>query len=131
MANSEWRQSAHSIRYSLFAIRFFRFGRRCATLQGLRGGEHFGGVALDLHLSPDVGDPAVRAEQESGPNNPHEDLAVHGFFAPDAIGLDHLVAFIGKERNAEIVLLLELVLRRDRIGGYPQNIRSGLAEFGA
>jgi len=40
------------------------------------------------------------------------------------------VGLVGQERYAEAVLLLELVLGLDRIGGDSQNVRAGLLVFG-
>src|SRR3954452_23942013 len=92
--------------------------------------QDLGGVAVDLDLGPDAGDPPVGPDQEGGPGNSQEGPAVHGFFAPDAVGLEHLVGHVGSERYVEAVLLLELVLGLDRIGGDPQNVRAGLLIFG-
>jgi hypothetical protein len=41
------------------------------------------------------------------------------------------VGFIGGERNLEVVLGPELVLRLDGIGRDPQNVRARLLEIGA
>ena len=41
------------------------------------------------------------------------------------------MGLVGEERHPEVVLFLEFLLRRDRVGGNPQNFRPGLAEFGA
>jgi hypothetical protein len=87
-------------------------------------------MAVDLDLRPDAGDPPVRADQEGRPGDPQEGPAVHGFFAPDAVGLEHLVGLVGKERYAKAVLLLELVLGLDRIGGNPDNVHAGFLVFG-
>jgi len=40
------------------------------------------------------------------------------------------VGLVGQQGYAEAVLLLELVLGLDRIGGDPQNVRAGLLVFG-
>jgi hypothetical protein len=51
-------------------------------------------------------------------------------FCPDAVGLQHLVGLVGQKGYAQAVLLLELVLGLDRIGGHPQNVHPGFLIFG-
>src|SRR5690348_14171622 len=48
-------------------------------------------VAIYLNAPPDPGDVAIGADQYRGTKNPEEGSAIHGFFAPGAIGLEHLM----------------------------------------
>ena len=41
------------------------------------------------------------------------------------------MGFVGAKRDPKLVLLLELVLRLDRVGGYPQDVGAGFLEVGA
>jgi len=82
-----------------------------------------------LTLGQDAGDPAVSADQECRPGDPHEGLAVHRLFAPYPISLEHLVGLVGAERDGQIVLGLEFVLGCDRVGRHPQNVGASLLEF--
>ena len=52
------------------------------------------GVTIDPDIAPDLGDFAVGADQHGGAKNPEESPAIHGFFAPGAIGLQHLMFLI-------------------------------------
>ena len=78
-------------------------------------------MPVDLHLGPHMGDTAGLVDQEGGPRYPHELLPVHGFLAPHSVGLEHLVGLVGGERDGEVVLRLEGVLRRDGIGGHAEH----------
>ena len=80
------------------------------------------------HFRPHPGDTLVRPDQESGAHDTHEFAAVHRFLLPHAIGLDHAVLFVRGERDRKPMLGLELVLRRYRIGGDAEYLRTGFAE---
>ena len=67
-------------------------------------------MAVDLHIAPDPGDLAVGPDQNRGAKNSQEGLAIHGFFAPGAVGLQHLVLSRPREGHAEAVLVAELLL---------------------
>jgi hypothetical protein len=92
--------------------------------------QHFFGVAVGLHVLEDVGDFAVRADEECSSSNPHHLFAIHVLF------LDHIKLFgncfilIGKERVGQLVLLFELLLGRRGIGGNAEYGYAGPGEFG-
>jgi hypothetical protein len=56
--------------------------------------QHLVGMAVDADVAPDLRRLAVGPDQHRGAKNPKEALAIHGFFAPGAIGLQHLMLFI-------------------------------------
>ena len=58
------------------------------------GRQHLVGVAVDPDIAPDFCDSPVGADQNRCPNNSEEFLAIHGFFAPGAIGFQHLMSLI-------------------------------------
>src|SRR6516164_11829575 len=76
----------------------------------LRGRKHRRSVALDLDIGPYANDPAVRSDQECGPDDSHEGFAVHRFFTPDSICLEHCVRGIGAKRNRQSMFGLEGIL---------------------
>jgi hypothetical protein len=78
--------------------------------------KHLIGMAVDLHVAPDFRKPAIRSDQNRAANDSEKRLAIHGFFAPGAIGLQHLVLFIRDQRNRKRVLVAELLLGFQRIG---------------
>ena len=70
----------------------------------------------------------VRPDQDGRADNTEKLPAVHRFFAPDAIGLQHAVRFVRGERDGQRVFGFELVLCRHRIGGDAENVGFGLGE---
>ena len=50
------------------------------------GRQHLLGVAVDADIAPNPANPAVGTDQHRGSKNSKELPAVHGFFAPGAIG---------------------------------------------
>jgi hypothetical protein len=58
----------------------------------------------------------------------HELAPVHRLLLPHTIGLEHAVFLVRGERDRKLVLGLELVLRRHRIGGDAEDSSSGFAE---
>ena len=63
-------------------------------LERPNGGEHVVGMAIHFHMAPDFDHPAIRADQNGRAKNALEGLAVHGFFSPYAVGLQHFMLFI-------------------------------------
>ena len=70
----------------------------------------------------------VRSDQERRAHDAHEFSAIHRFFLPHAIGLQHPVLLIRGERYGELVLGLEGVLRGNRVGGDAEDLGAGAAE---
>src|ERR1700722_5196449 len=64
--------------------------------------KHLIGVAIDLYIAPDLQDPAIGADQHRRTNNALEGPAIHRFFTPGAIGLQHPMLFIRNKRNREL-----------------------------
>ena len=85
-------------------------------LEGTDRRKHLVGMAIDPDMAPDPDDPAVGADQNRCPKYPMEGLAVHRFFAPDAIGLQHLMLFIGSKGNGEFMLVAKRLLRPQWVG---------------
>src|SRR5262249_40194523 len=56
-------------------------------------------MAVDLHIAPDLRDPAIGSDQYRTANDSEKRPAIHGFLAPGAIGLQHLMPFIRNQRN--------------------------------
>src|ERR1019366_9010290 len=73
-------------------------------------------MAIDLHIAPDPLDPAIRADQNRCAKNAMEGLAIHGFFAPDAVSLQHLVLLVRCKRSGELMLVSKGFLRLWGIG---------------
>ena len=63
-------------------------------LAGLGGRQHLVGMAVDLHMAPDPDNATVFSNQNCCAKNAEEGPAIHGFFAPDAIGLEYLMLLI-------------------------------------
>src|SRR5258708_26114146 len=84
--------------------------RTVGILESLGGFQDLGGMALDLHLRPNMGNAAVRPDQKSRPKNPSEAFAVHGLFAPAPVTLAHLMGLVVKQPDAQVVLFLQRVL---------------------
>src|ERR1051325_3224692 len=62
------------------------FGEQNPRSQCPGRGQHLVGVAIDLHIAPQSGNPAVAINQNRCAKNAEEGLAVHRFLAPDAVG---------------------------------------------
>src|SRR6185503_9929086 len=87
------------------------------NLERPRRRQHRIGMAIDLHMPPDLRDHAVGADQHRGSKNPKEGPAVHGFFAPSPIRLQHLMLCIRDQRNPKLVLVAKALLCAKAVGG--------------
>src|SRR5262249_29959351 len=74
--------------------------------QSFGGLEHLVGVAVDLHLAPDVEDDALAVDQEGRPLDAHIFLAVHALLDPNAVGLGYVAVLIRGKRKGELEFLL-------------------------
>src|SRR5450756_2543959 len=74
-------------------------------------GQYLVGMPVDLHIAPDIQHAAIRADQNRGANNAEEGPAIHRFFAPDPVRLQHLMLFIRDPRSGELVLVAKGFLR--------------------
>src|ERR1700753_4074288 len=82
-------------------------------------------MAVYFHIAPDSRNPAAFVDQKCCAKNPKERLAIHGFFAPRAVGLQHLVRLIRDQGNRKLMLVPKGFLRLQWIGRYTQH--GGLA----
>src|SRR5260370_15162192 len=85
-------------------------------LRGADGGKHLIGVAINPYIAQDSEDPAISADQNRCAKNAMEGLTIHGFFAPDAVGLQHLVLLIRNKRDGEPMLVSKGFLCLWRVG---------------
>src|ERR1700722_2199444 len=84
-------------------------------------------MAIDPDMAPDPEDPSIRPNQNRGSKNAMEGLAIHGFFAPDAVGLQNLMRFIRNQRCGERMLVAKRFLRLRWVG---RNAEDGGSAFG-
>ena len=73
-------------------------------------------MAVDPDIAPDLRDPPVAADQHGGAQNAKKGFAIHGFFAPGPVGLQHFMLLVRNQGNSQFVLVPELLLRLERIG---------------
>ena len=92
------------------------FGLRCAFGRFFQVRQHFSGVAFRLHLGKDVLDLAVWPDDERGPDDAHDFLAVHVLFLQHAEGVGDFLVGIGQQREGQLEFLLKLLLRLGRVG---------------
>src|SRR5437899_3786151 len=85
-------------------------------LEGAYRCKYLVGMPINPYMAPDSDDPAIGADQNCCAMNALESLAIHGFFAPDAVGLQHLVLFIRDKRDGELMLVSEGFLCPWRVG---------------
>src|ERR1700692_3342048 len=78
--------------------------------------EHLIGMAVDLHIAPDLDDAAVGPDQNRRTKYALEGSAIHGFFTPNAVRLQHLMRLIRGKRNREFVLVAKGFLGFWRVG---------------
>src|SRR5580704_3858683 len=91
-------------------------------------GQHLIGMAVDLDVAPDPQHPAIGVDQNRGPRYSKEGPAIHRFFAPDPIRLQHGVLLIRGERNRQLVLVAKGLLGLGRVGGDPEHRGSALGK---
>src|SRR5215207_3842053 len=92
--------------------------------------QDFRDVAWHLYLAPGTAHGAVLVDQEGAAVDAHVFAAVHAFLDPDAVILGHLALGIRGEDERQAVLLLELVVRGDRVARDADHDRAGLAVVG-
>src|SRR6185437_2726478 len=92
------------------------------------GFEYLLGVTVDLYLWPDVPDAALAVDQNRLADHAHEFAPIQRLLAPGPVGLEHGLVLVRGEGDRELVLGLELVLRRDRVGRDAQNVGSRAGE---
>src|SRR6185437_5859214 len=85
-------------------------------------------MAIDLYITPDPDHATVRADRYRRATNSEEGSAIHGFFAPSTVSLQHLMLFIRDQRNGKLVLVAKALLRAERVGGDAEDLGSGCRE---
>ena len=86
-------------------------------------------MAFRLHLVEDVGDLAIRADDEGSALDAHHLLAIHFLFLHDAEGVGDLLILVGQQGVGQIVFFLKLFLPLRRVGGDAQDDRPGLLQL--
>src|SRR6201996_9842152 len=86
-------------------------------------------MAVDLDVAPDPDHPAIGPDQNRGPSYPEEGPAIHRFFAPDAISLQHRVLLIRGERNRQLVFVAKGFLGLGRVGGNAEYDRTAIGKI--
>lgn len=79
-------------------------------------------------LWPDFGDSSVRTDQQCHAVHAHVFLPEHRLLPPHTIGLEHGVAFVGAERDVEVMFGSEPIEGPDRVGGNTEHAGTGLFE---
>ena len=75
-------------------------------------------MAVRLHVFEDVLDFAIGPDHEGSPGNAHYLFAIHVLFFHHAKGIGDLLFGVGEQREGQILLFLEFLLRFWRIRGY-------------
>src|SRR5260221_4653065 len=86
--------------------------------------EDFGDMARYSYLSPRPTNNTFAIEQKGAALDAHVFASVHAFLDPDAVFLADVRAGVGGENKGQLVLLLEFVVRRDRIFRDPDDHRT-------
>jgi hypothetical protein len=98
-------------------------------LQLAEAGEDFGGVAFGFDRVPDLFDSSVGANQKTAADNSLEQAAHEFLSTPRAVGFDHLVRGIAKQREIEFPLVAEFLQGRHRVGAGSENGDAELIEL--
>jgi hypothetical protein len=99
------------------------------SIQFMKTGEDFSGVAFGTDRVPDFLDSAVGADQKTATDNSLEQAAHEFLAAPCAVGLDHLVRRIAEQREIQFVLVAEVLQRLHRIGAGSEDGDTELVEL--
>src|SRR3984885_9412435 len=78
--------------------------------------QHLPGMALRLYLGKDVLDSAVRPDDERGPDDAHDLLAVHVLHLQNAESVGDLLVGIRQQGERQLEFVLKLFLRLGRVG---------------
>src|SRR5271163_3477478 len=112
------------------AFAFWRSGNAWRLSERLGRRQNLLGVAWDFHLAPDLGEAAIAVDQKGRALDAEILAAVHAFFLPHAVGLDRRPLRVGRERELEFVLKLELLVARGAVRRDADDHGSGGGEFG-
>src|SRR5277367_2447679 len=100
-----------------------------AFLPLLDGGEDFVGVAFGLYFGEDAEEALVGADEEGGPLDADDFLAVHVLFLEHIKLFADFFVYICKEWIRQVILFLEFLLRPGRVAGDAENDGSGSLEL--
>src|SRR5262249_25505981 len=101
-----------------------------ATLRSPDLFEDLLGVSLGLDLRPDGGDPALRVDHVRHAVDAHVLAAIERLLAPDLVGLQDLLVRVGDQRERQVVLFGELLVRRLAVRGDAEDRDLAPAEGG-
>src|SRR5260370_13651807 len=101
--------------------------RRLLRSEGAGRRKDGGDVAGHPDLAPSATHDAGCVDQKGAALDAHIFAAIHAFFDPGAVLLAHIGLGVGSEEEGQVVLLLELVVRCNRIFRYPDHHRIGPA----
>ena len=83
-------------------------------------------MAVGLDLFEDVLDLAVGANDEGGPGNAPDFLAIHVLFLHDAEGLGDFLVGVGEEAEGQVLAFFEFLLGFGRVGRDAEQHGTGL-----
>jgi hypothetical protein len=83
-------------------------------------------VAFGFHFGKNVLDLAVGADDKGGPDDAHHFLPVHVLFLQHAECVGHFLIRICQQRERQVELFLEFLLRLGRVGRNPDDDRARL-----
>ena len=93
-------------------------------------------MALGLHAAKDLCDASIGRDDERRSEDAHVLAPEQRLLSPDPVALGDGVIRVGNERERQIVLLLELLVRLDRIGADAEDgriesleLREGVAKL--
>lgn len=86
-------------------------------------------MAGGFNFLVDLGDGAVRGNDEGAAVDAHVFFAHEFFQAVDAIGLRHLILFVGEEGEGEVVFIGEFLVGFDAVGADAVDGDVGVGEF--
>src|SRR5450759_392711 len=88
-----------------------------ALAERLQRRRHLRRVPFRAHLLEDRPDPSIRADDVGGASDAHILAAIERLLDPESVLLRHLVVEVRQKRERKVVLLPELLVALDRVGG--------------
>src|SRR5699024_412162 len=98
-------------------------------LQLVYGGQHLGGMAVDLDPAPDAAHRTLAIDEESAALDADALLAVHVLFLEHAVGLAYGFVGVGNQVEREIVFGLEFFVLGERVPRDADNRGTGGAKI--
>src|ERR1017187_9330851 len=100
-----------------------RPGAATALAERLQRRFHLRRVPFGVHLLEDRPDSSIGPDDVGGASDTHVLAAVERLLDPESVLLRHLVVHVREEGEREAVLLLELLVALDRVGGNAEDDR--------